>query len=193
MGVFWQNGYVATSVSDLVRETGMNTASMYKEFGDKDGLFLEALGYYRGHVIGPRYRILRDNPNMAGVETFVKNVMTGAAKVEYKGCLMMNHLAQKHAISPEAAEQVGAFCAEIESLIETALRNAQSDGDIGADKDPKQLASFIVFCVHGAVLYGRHDKKKGVIPDFYDIIMGVLRGSASPNPDFKVDILKQLI
>jgi TetR/AcrR family transcriptional repressor of nem operon len=175
MGVFWQNGYVATSVSDIVRETGLNTASMYKEFGDKDGLFLETLGYYRGHVIGPRYRILRDNPNMAGVETFLKNVMTGAAKTEYKGCLMMNHLAQKHAISPDAAEQVGAFCAEIESLIETALRNAQSDGDIGADKDPKQLASFIVFCVHGAVLYGRHDSKKEEISRFYDMIMGVLR------------------
>ncbi len=176
MGVFWQNGYVATSVSDIVRETGLNTASMYKEFGDKDGLFQETLGYYRGHVIGPRYQILHDNPNMAGVEIFLQNVMTGAAKTEYKGCLMMNHLAQKHAISPDAAEQVGAFCAEIESLIETALRNAQSDGDIGMNKDPKQLASFIVFCVHGAVLYGRHDNKKGEVSEFYDVIMGALKG-----------------
>jgi AcrR family transcriptional regulator len=66
MGIFWQNGYKATSVSDLVHETGLNTASMYKEFGDKDGLFLEMLEYYRGHVIGPRYQILIDNPNMAG-------------------------------------------------------------------------------------------------------------------------------
>ncbi|MCV2868725.1 TetR/AcrR family transcriptional regulator [Defluviimonas sp. WL0002] len=175
MGAFWQNGYVATSVSDVVRETGLNTASMYKEFGDKDGLFREALGYYRGHVIGPRYQILRDNPNLAGVETFLKNVLTGAAKTEYKGCLMMNHLAQKHAISPEAAEQVEAFCAEIESLVETALRNAQSDGDIAPDKDAKELASFIVFCVHGAVLYGRHDSKKDEISVFYDMIIGALK------------------
>jgi len=175
MGVFWQNGYRATSVSDIVRETGLNTASMYKEFGDKNGLFLEALEYYRGHVIGPRYQILADNPNMAGVETFLGNVMTGAAKTEYKGCLMMNHLAQKHVISSDAATQVAAFSDEIESLVETALRNAQSDGDIGPDKDPAQLASFVVFCVHGAVLYGRHDNKKALISDFYDVIMRALR------------------
>ena len=175
MGIFWQNGYKATSVSDIVRETGLNTASMYKEFGDKDGLFLEALEYYRGHVIGPRYQILVDNPNMAGVETFLRNVMTGAAKTEYKGCLMMNHLAQKQVISSDAAKQVGAFCAEIESLVKNALCNAQSDGDIDPEKDPAQLASFVVFCVHGAVLYGRHDNKKSQIPYLYDVIIRALR------------------
>jgi TetR/AcrR family transcriptional repressor of nem operon len=175
MGVFWRNSYKATSVSDIVRETGLNTASMYKEFGDKDGLFLEALEYYRGHVIGPRYQILVDNPNMAGVETFLRNVMTGAAKTEYKGCLMMNHLAQKQVISSDAAIQVGAFCAEIELLVKNALRNAQSDGDLDPDKDPTQLANFVVFCVHGAVLYGRHDNKKDLIPDLYDVIMCTLR------------------
>ncbi len=175
MSLFWRNGYKATSVSDLVRETGLNTASMYKEFGGKDGLFLEALEYYRDHVIRPRYKILIDNPNLSGVEMFLRNVMTGAAKAEYKGCLMMNHLAQKHVISADAAKQVGAFCAEIESLIENALRNAQSEGGIGLDKDPKQLASFVVFSVHGAVLYGRHENKKDVIPSFYDTLMGALR------------------
>jgi TetR/AcrR family transcriptional repressor of nem operon len=175
MGVFWQNGYKATSVSDIVRETGLNTASMYKEFGDKSGLFLETLEYYRGHVIGPRYQVLVNNPNMAGVETFLMNVMTGAARMEYKGCLMMNHLAQKHVISSDAATKVGEFCAEIESLVETALRNAQSDGDIGPDKDPAQLAGFVVFCVHGAVLYGRHDNKKPLISKIYDVIMCALR------------------
>ena len=175
MSLFWRNGYKATSVSDLVRETGLNTASMYKEFGGKDGLFLEALEYYRNHVIRPRYKILIDNPNLSGVEMFLRNVMTGAAKAEYKGCLMMNHLAQKHVISADAAKQVGAFCAEIESLIENALRNAQSEGGIGPDKDPKQLASFVVFSVHGAVLYGRHENKKDVIPSFYDTLMSALR------------------
>jgi len=171
MSLFWQNGYKATSVSDIVRETGLNTASMYKEFGDKEGLFSEALDYYQDHIIGPRYRILIDNPNMSGVEMFLRNVFLGAAKKEYKGCLMMNHLAQKHVIGAGAVKQVGAFCAEIESLVETALINAQSDGDIGPEKDAAQLASFVVFCVHGTVLYGRHDEKKHMIPKFYDMVM----------------------
>lgn len=175
MGLFWRNGYKATSVGDIVSETGLNTASMYKEFGDKDGLFSEALAFYRGHVIGPRYRILMDNPSLAGVETFLENVMNGAAGSEYKGCLMMNHLSQKNVIGPDAARQIGAFCDEVESLVEIALRNAQADGDIGPDKDPAQLASFVVFCVHGTVLYGRHDDKKKTLPSLYSIAIRALR------------------
>ncbi|MCW3781959.1 TetR/AcrR family transcriptional regulator [Defluviimonas salinarum] len=176
MGMFWRDGYKATSVGDIVRETGLNTASMYKEFVDKDGLFLETLKHYRGHVIKPRYEMLRDNPNIAGVEAFIGSVMTGAARSEYKGCLMMNHLSQKHVIGPDAVQEIGAFCSELESLIETALINAQRDGDIGPDKDPAVLASFVVFCVHGAVLYGRHYEKKRMIPNLYDVVMGALRG-----------------
>lgn len=85
MGAFWQNGYKATPVNDIVRESGLNTASLYKEFGDKDGLFPEVLDYYRGHVICPRCQILKDTPNMAGVETFRQNVILGCREVGIQG------------------------------------------------------------------------------------------------------------
>lgn len=175
MHVYWKKGYKATSIGDIVRETGMNTASMYKEFGSRDKLFCEVLDYYRFQVIGPRYQILIENSNMTGVELFLSNVFLGASKSEYKGCLMMNHLAQKHILSTDVKERVGAFCAEIESIVENALRNAQIDGDVAPEKDPKELASFVIFCVHGAVLYGRHEHNRSVIPNFFDMIMSALK------------------
>jgi TetR/AcrR family transcriptional repressor of nem operon len=173
--LFWRQGYKASSVADVVQATGLNTASMYKEFGDKDGLFEEALEHYRRHIMGRRTQILTDQPNFAGVEAFLENVINGAASGKYKGCLMMNHLAQQHSISRRAARQIGNFCATMESHLATALENAQSDGDIPADKDPAALASFIMCSVHGLVLYGRHANKKSNIPNLYDIIMQALR------------------
>jgi TetR/AcrR family transcriptional repressor of nem operon len=167
MGLFWQKGYQATSMAEMTQATGLNTASMYKEFGDKDGLFEGALEHYRGCVMSPRFKILTEAPNMQGVVAFLENVACGAAREEYKGCLMMNHLAQKHAISQEAAEMIDDFCAAMEGLLETALRNAQSAGDLSNDKDPAVLASYIMCCVHGLVLYGRHQNKKGDIPKLY--------------------------
>ena len=38
--VFWEKGYRGTSMNDLVQATGLNKHSMYKEFSNKDGLFL---------------------------------------------------------------------------------------------------------------------------------------------------------
>ena len=84
---------------------------------------------------------------------------------------MMNHLAQKHAISTEAAEMIEDFCATMEGLLETALRNAQAEGALPGDKDPAALASYIMCCVHGMVLYGRHPNKKDEIRKIQAMIL----------------------
>ncbi len=173
--LFWLQGYKASSMTDVVQATGLNTASMYKEFGDKDGLFEEALEHYRLNIIGPRIQILTEQSNLGGVEAFLKSVVNGAASEKYKGCLMMNHLAQKHTVSQQATRQIREFCAEMEGLLATALGNAQSEGDIPAEKDPAILASFIMCSVHGLVLYGRHADKKSTIPNLHDVILKTLQ------------------
>jgi AcrR family transcriptional regulator len=175
VGLFWLKGYKTSSVADIVHATGLNTASMYKEFGDKDGLFEEALEHYRKYVRAPRIQNLVDEPNIRGIERFLESVVDGAAAEEYKGCLMMNHLAQKHSISQKAAQKISDFCAVTEGLLETALRNAQTDGEIPADKDPAATASFIMCCIHGLVLYGRHPDKKNDVAKLYDVISRTLR------------------
>ena len=173
--LFWQKGYKASSMSDIVQATGLNTASMYKEFGDKDGLFEASLEYYRENILSVRIQLLVDHQNLAGVEAFLQSVIDGATAKQYRGCLMMNHLAQKHSISPRAAKLIGDFCATMEGHLETALRNAQAAGEIAAHKDPAVLASFIMCCVHGLVLYGRYPNRKSQIPKLTVIFSDVLR------------------
>lgn len=173
--LFWLQGYKASSVTDIIRATGLNTASLYKEFGDKDGLFEEALDHYRWHIIGPRTQILTDEPNIKGVEAFLESVVNGAVSTEYKGCLMMNHLAQQHSISSRAAKKIGDFCASMEGLLEVALKNAKAAGEIPADKDPATMASFIMCSVYGLVLYGRLPDKKQDITKLHDVILRALR------------------
>lgn len=172
--LFWQKGYKASSMTDIVHATGLNTASMYKEFGDKDGLFEESLEYYREYVVSHRTQILIDQPDIKGVEAFLESVVNGAASGGYNGCLMMNHLAQKHSISRRAAKLIGEFCVGTESLLEAAIRNAQANGEIPSGKDPAVLASFVMCCVHGLVLYGRHPNKKEDIAKLYDVIFSAL-------------------
>ena len=44
--VFWARGYDATSIEDLVTETGLGRASLYGAFGDKAGLFRRVMDRY---------------------------------------------------------------------------------------------------------------------------------------------------
>jgi TetR/AcrR family transcriptional repressor of nem operon len=44
--VFWERGYEATSVDDLLDRMAIKRGSMYAAFGDKRSLFLKALERY---------------------------------------------------------------------------------------------------------------------------------------------------
>jgi len=47
--LFWDRGYEATSISDLVAETGLNRGSLYSAFADKRTLFIRSLQHYDKH------------------------------------------------------------------------------------------------------------------------------------------------
>ena len=46
MMLFWQQGYEATSLADLVEATGAKAPTLYAEFNNKEGLFRAALDRY---------------------------------------------------------------------------------------------------------------------------------------------------
>jgi TetR/AcrR family transcriptional repressor of nem operon len=46
MEVFWEKGYEATSMKDLVAATGLLKGSLYGAFGDKQTLYMIALAHY---------------------------------------------------------------------------------------------------------------------------------------------------
>ena len=54
MNLFWERGYEATSIQDLVEATGVQRQSLYDTFGSKHELFLQSLMRYQtldGHQL----------------------------------------------------------------------------------------------------------------------------------------------
>ena len=50
LDVFWRKGYEGATLCDLTAAMGINPPSLYAAFGDKEKLYLEALGrYYARH------------------------------------------------------------------------------------------------------------------------------------------------
>ena len=61
--VFWENGYAATSVQDLVDRMGINRFSLYDTFGDKRALYLAALDHYQRKRGERLIRVLEETPD----------------------------------------------------------------------------------------------------------------------------------
>lgn len=162
-------------MSRIVKETGLNTASLYKEFGSKEGLFDAALENYQKNHLEPFIMPLLETPGMKGIDKFLANIIEGAEIPDFKGCLFMNSLAEKDVITAAAVKRVEKFCVRLETVLENAIRSAQREGKIPPGKNPAALASFIACMVHGIVLYGRTEDNKTRIRAIVKTIKNALK------------------
>jgi TetR/AcrR family transcriptional repressor of nem operon len=90
--VFWEKGYEATSMQDLVQASGLLKGSLYGAFGDKKALYIKALTHYDETHIQSAVDMLNGD---AGVEEKIANlfnaVIEGVNKGVFAGgCLLCN-------------------------------------------------------------------------------------------------------
>ena len=78
--LFWERGFEATSMNEVVARTGLNKHSLYNEFGDKEGLFLLCIDQYVNKSIKVLSEILTKKPlGLGNIETFFDNRVNYAA------------------------------------------------------------------------------------------------------------------
>ena len=92
MNVFWQKGYVATSLSDLTRSMGINKPSMYSFFGNKEALFIKATQCYIDTKMQPHIEYLFEK-DISFKQRFKKHMMSVVAmqcgSEQIKGCYLV--------------------------------------------------------------------------------------------------------
>lgn len=175
-GVFWRKGFEATSMGDLIEATGLNSASMYKEFGSKEGLFESTLDSYRKNWLSDFTRPLIEEPDMRGLNRFIHSIEKNAARPDYLGCLMMNTITEKNVVGEGAVRRVESFIAHLEGLLTQAIRGAQDNGGIPSGKSAAALARYIVCFVQGMVLFGRVEANKKHVREVVRTLKVSLRG-----------------
>ncbi|HEX2448481.1 MAG TPA: TetR/AcrR family transcriptional regulator [Methyloceanibacter sp.] len=148
--VFWRKGYEGTSISDLTAAMGINPPSLYAAFGNKEGLFYQALERYAE----THESFIRDALALPTAREAVAALLRGSAdaltdKKNPAGCLLVQGIAGagEHAkcISDALCEQRKA----IEKSIRERLKRAKIEGDLPKDADAAALARFVATVTQG--------------------------------------------
>ncbi len=122
LNVFWDKGYAATSLSDLMTSTGLNKRSLYNEFGNKEKLFLEVLNRYQ-ELRSPVAELLVRQPRGMGNIHDLLRVM--AANIDPRGCLIALSLNERELLSENGLKQVMASVEGMRSLVQVNLEAAE--------------------------------------------------------------------
>ena len=150
MHVFWDKGYEATSLADLLAAMGIARQSLYDTFGDKHALFLEALARYesvRGDALSS---CLETAPSVrrAFRELFLAIVDETTAE-KRRGCMGVSAIVELAAQDPELARSIAVRQRAVEAIFFRALERAREAGEISPAKDTRALARFLVSALQG--------------------------------------------
>ena len=155
--LFWERGYEATSMADLVEHLGIARASIYATYGSKHDLYVAAFErYVRTHDPDIVEALSRPGPVLPAVRALVEAYADESLHDRRRrGCLVVNAAVEIVPRDPQVARRVEASWDTVETALTAALTRARAQGEIPAAKDPRALARLLLVVLQGMRVFGR--------------------------------------
>jgi AcrR family transcriptional regulator len=124
--LFWDRGYLQTSVADLEQATGLSRSSLYMAFGSKRDLFAAALRDYLDTFVDPLLGPLeRDDAGLRDIVAYFKILATLFDDPDaHRGCLMINTIGERGGHDPALRREGERFLARLRSAFANALNSS---------------------------------------------------------------------
>lgn len=156
--LFWQKGYQATSLADLLEAMGLSRSSFYAAFGDKRGLFVECLDVFAARNQAILQRARDRKPPMAALRSyFERNFGQVAEPDQHFGCMLVNTVIELAAIDQGLCDVANRHLKTVQDLFEACLCDA------GAERAEAQQAAAFLMMVHEGARVA--DRQRISIPD----------------------------
>lgn len=150
MQLFWQRGYTATSLGNLLTALHIGRGSFYAAFGDKQTLYTECLRLFCDRTLNELQALVQPHDYMRLADDFFEKTIFGVPKSRrFNGCLMVNTLLDSVAEEPLVLAQANDGLAEVERLFVKVFDCAQGAGQLGSQHDTASLARFVMLINQG--------------------------------------------
>lgn len=175
MRLFWSNGFLGTSNSDLCQAMGISSPSLYAAFGSKEQLYVEAVGRYTALASASIWHHLSD---AATAREGMQKALLAAAeampanKVLPAGCMIT--LATVGDECPPTVENAvkDSRLAGL-NLIHETIERAVAAGELPKETDVGAVARFFTGVVQGMAIQARDGATKADLLPVAKIAMAV--------------------
>jgi len=146
--LFWQNGYSASSMQQVVKTTGLKPGSIYLAFGNKEGLFREALEEYARKGKAEIRRVLDEAPSIGvGIRTLLEEMVQDSKRSNYCSCFLIKTQLELAAEGNELYDFATAKLRETEQLYQGYIEQG-----FGAESSEQRAASLMLH-IFGVKVY----------------------------------------
>lgn len=176
MNLFWKQGYAATSINDLVSHLGINRASLYSTFGDKDTLFKKAFQYYRKTGIEGLRQFFKNHENAkeAFSKLFEIAIDEAICDADKKGCFVVNTTTELVPGDPTIFKALEENKKELETVFFNALQKGKDKGQLKSKQDLKTVASLLYTIYSGVRVVSKINPNKKELTSSVNLALSLL-------------------
>jgi AcrR family transcriptional regulator len=185
--LFWERGYAATGLSDILEAAGARGGSLYHFFPTKDDLLLAVVEHHARVIETTIENTLAAQQDAASKVLSIVEFYRGFMRRTScsLGCPLTNLAAEVADTHPKAAQRIAAFNGRL------TLRVAEAIGEMHVDPERSaMLAGAIVSLIQGATLQSRIAKSESPLDACAAFVRSVIEPHASaaapPNAELAV-------
>jgi TetR/AcrR family transcriptional regulator, transcriptional repressor for nem operon len=176
VSTFRGKGFAGSSIQDLVDATGVGRGSLYAAFGDKDGLYLAAVDRYRRDYAEPLLALLASG---APPRILVREVLLGLIEEvlrdgERQTCLIVSAAVERFHGDAQVGQRVRETTSALEDAFTRLLADGQGRGEVNAERDPRDLARFLIATIHGIRVAGAINPDRRWLTSVAEVAMAAL-------------------
>lgn len=155
--LFNQQGYAGSSISDIMRVTGLHKGGIYNHFKSKDELALQAFDYASAQI-KQRYRVaIRSKRHaverlQAIIGIFRSNIDNPVIK---GGCPLLNTAVESDDAHPALRERTQQAMNSWRDLLCRIIQEGIKNGEICSTVDVDEVTTIIISMLEGAVMMSK--------------------------------------
>lgn len=176
INVFWQKGYGAASAQDLMKAMDIGQGSFYRSFpGGKKELYQKSLNRFIEKSMKQFYKGLAQNQDpIEFIKVFFYAVANRPTQESSNGCYIGNAIMESSNLDEDTKLLSVDLLKKLENGFEKAIKKAQTEGKLDANKSPKILALYLINLWNGINVTQRMNPQKKQILEVLKLNLQVL-------------------
>lgn len=172
---FYEKGYQGSGMSDLVETMGIARQSLYSAFGDKRGLFLEAVERYGQMQTEIMKEILnRPGSQIQNIKAMLQLVGEIALDPHQPGCLVGNTIAELNEADDEIKNMLMKHFEVITAELQETLVRAKQAGELPRGVNVRAIANTFCCIAQGLFIATKLEADPEMVKDVQDTALSLL-------------------
>lgn len=155
--LFYEQGYLATGVNQIIADARVAKASFYQHFPSKEDLLMAYITAHNAELFNELYRVIKPyDQAKAKVIALFDFLMMFTEHTEFRGCAFVNLTAEFPEPDSQPRQQIAQFKTDLRDFIEQLVQTIKPVDTVSNSKEtakmPTKLLSDTIFLLFEAAM-----------------------------------------